>query len=207
MADKVKKEINSFTDLPKGWHFGEGVGANETAVKATHDVHNLMIENGAEEIEVFPAIDGGVLISGYFDNESLDVSCRPNEGMEIVHEIDDNLKYEKEGLCLNDVKKYLEELNWSKRSYGYYIQNISASEKNDLPVKLFNPPAINPGSRSSILNVLVHVVEMNASISVNITDKSLVFHACFGESSRKSYRTTAKFLKNHQTLGMTVTGI
>ena len=154
MVNKIKEEIDSFTALLDGWHFGEGVGANEVAVRVAHDVHDLMIENGAEEIEAFPAIDGGVLISGYFDNESLDVSCRPNGAMEIDHEVNDNLKYEREGLYLNDVKKYLEELNWSKRSYEYCIPNISAGEKNDLPVKLSNLPAINPGSHPSVLNVL-----------------------------------------------------
>ncbi len=82
---------------------------------AALDVCALMHEKGIEEIDLFPAIDGGILISAYFKNEALDVSCRPDGTMEMDYEIDDALEDEKLGLSLHDVEAYLEDLNWSKK--------------------------------------------------------------------------------------------
>ncbi|MCY4051933.1 MAG: hypothetical protein OXF60_10645 [Gammaproteobacteria bacterium] len=209
MTDTIKKQIVSFIDLQDGWHFGEGVGASDTAVKAAHDVYDLMIKNGAEEIEAFPAIDGGILISGYFDNESLDVSCRPDGTMEIDHEVNNVLKNEKQGLRLNNVRTYLEKLNWNKKKslFGYYIPGISAGESNDIQVRLSNLPAMVLESPPLAPNVLLKVTETNANISMNITEESLLTPTYFGESNPELCRTIAYWLKSHQKQAINVTAI
>ncbi|MCY4227843.1 MAG: hypothetical protein OXF20_09175 [Gammaproteobacteria bacterium] len=199
MPDAVRREIHALRDLPDGWHFGEGIGAHETVVQVALDVHDSMIANGIENIEVFPAIDGGILISGHFGNEVLDVSCRPDGTMEIDHEVDNVLKEEKQGLNWNHVKTYLEKLNWNKkRLYEYFIPGISAGKGRDLQVRLFSPPAGTPGFQFSIPNVLEKPVETSVAILQDSTKVSLTLLSYSGESSPDAYPTIPFSIKSHQ---------
>lgn len=201
-----KREIRSFGDLPAGWHFGEGVGADKTTVDTALDIYALMNDKEIENIEVFPAIDGGILISGYFENEALDVSCRPDGTMELDYEVDQALEDEKQGLNLNDVRAYLEELNWSrKKLYGYCILNISANKDEGSQVRLFRILVEKKGSRYSVQNVPAKSVETSAVILPDTMEISQNFLSFFGESNPDTYQVTPISLKSHQQRGTLVT--
>ena len=201
-----ESEIRSFGDLPAGWHFGEGVGATKTTVDAALEVCALMNDTEIEDIEVFPAIDGGILISGYFEREALDVSCRPDGTMEIDYEVDDALKYEKQGLNLNDVKAYLEKWNWSKKkSYEYYIPSILASEDKGSQARLFSLLVMIGEFQSLVQFVPLKSVETSAVISPDSIAASQNILTYFGESKPDAYQVTRFSWKSHQQRGIPVT--
>jgi len=211
MTDAIRREIHSFENLPDGWHFGEGVGAVEAAVKAALDVHSLMIENGIETIKAFPEIDGGIMVSGYLKEESLevlDVSCRPDGEMEMDHEVDnvDVFGDTKRGLNLNDVEKYLEKLNWRKNGlYEYCIRDISVKIEKDLQVRLFVLPVVVGEFQSLASAVPVKPATASAVISKNSIKISRGNLSYFGELNPKTYQSIRFSVRNGQQPGMIAT--
>ena len=103
------KQIRSFAHLPDGWHYGEGRGATREALSAALEIDELLIDR-VEEIEVFPAVDGGVLVSGYIDEHNLELTCAPSGRMDLWHEESDTLVYEQRGISTRAFLSHLEDL-------------------------------------------------------------------------------------------------
>ena len=103
------KQIRSFAYLPYGWHFGEGRGATPEALSAALEIDGLLVDR-VEEIEVFPAVDGGVLVSGYLDEQNLELTCAPSGRMDLWHEESDTLVYEQRGISTRAFLSHLENL-------------------------------------------------------------------------------------------------
>ena len=211
MTDAIRKQISCFESLQEGWHFGEGVGANEIAVKSALDVYDSMIKNRIEIIKVFPEIDGGIMISGYLKKETLevlDVSCRPDGTMEMDHEIDnvDVFENTRKDLSLNDVEDYLEEFSWNrKKSYEYCIRNISVKKDKCLQVQHFVLPVGMEEFQSLVLDAPVSPAKMSAVISKNSIKVSQGTLPYFGESSPDNYQTILLSVASYQQTGISVT--
>lgn len=211
MTDAIRKEIYSCKNLPDGWHFGEGVGATDTAVDTALKVNDLMIANSIETIKVFPEIDGGIMVSGYLKKESLevlDVSCRPDGTMEMGHEIDNADVFEdmRQGLRLNDVEKYLEKLNCSKKNLsGFCTPNISVRKGKDLQVRLSSLPVGMQEFQSLVFSVPVRSVKTSAVTSENTIKTSRVILLYSGESNPETYQNIQFSAENHQQPGIVVT--
>ncbi len=66
--DPIEEKIEKMAELKPGWHFGEGNPPSKQVIKQAQRVYrtgrNLMLE-----ADVFPAIDGGIVIVFYGANE------------------------------------------------------------------------------------------------------------------------------------------
>ena len=130
--------IESFVELPDGWHFGEGRGATETAVAAAKKVDTLFLNTDARVIEVFPCVDGGIMVCGRYENEDVEILCRPDDDlMDLWHEKDDQLVAENNDLSPEDVADYVEALSWGSRSSAYFIPGTLVETGNALRAQHF----------------------------------------------------------------------
>ena len=162
--DKIRDRIRSFRDLSPRWHYGEGRGATEAAVDTALAVHHLFLNHRVKTIEVFPDVDGGILVSGYYEQHTFDVFCTPDGQMNLLHEVDDEEVTERDNLPMHELIDYLGGPLWgTKKLSDCSIPDIIAlkgeslrelhSKTHQRAVCLFLTPS-----------VLKSVAEQNASI-------------------------------------------
>ncbi len=175
-------QIRSFAKLAPGWHYGDGCPATADAVAAALVIDTLLLESNVHEIEAFPGVDGGILISGYHGDHTLEIRCEPSGRMQFLHEVDDEVVSEQPTVSLAEVSAYLEALEWTpKNSFAYSTPSISAGTGAVSPVRLFShPPA--EASRYSMPNVLLNIAMGNAVISIDTIEPLLESPRYFGES-------------------------
>ena len=125
----IQDQIESFSELPDGWHYGEGCGATEYAVKQAIGICSQLLMHNIEEMEVFPGIHGGISVFGYRDEHVFEVFCDQNGFIDILHEVNGNTSYEQDYITLHEVVSYLRRLPWmaellaSKSLLGFSTQN------------------------------------------------------------------------------------
>ena len=130
--------IDSFLELPEGWHYGEGGGAAAAASEAARKVDALFLSTDARVIEVFPDLDGGIVVCGRQENEDVEVVCHPDGHlMSLCHEIDDEPVYEKDDITLEDITNYVERLPWALKSFDYFTPNTLVEIRTVLKAQHF----------------------------------------------------------------------
>ena len=141
----VASRIDGFAALPDGWHFGDGISAVAGAMQSAHAINSLLADYGARNIEVFPCIDGGILIHGYGNADALEIQCGPDGQICLAHERDGDLVWEQENVSIGDIECYLGGLAWLPTSSSLSsTPSITAGNWADLPA----PPStvfIGPG--------------------------------------------------------------
>lgn len=72
--DPVITKLLSFQQLPDGWHYGRGVAPSLNTVMAALSAIDLLRQQGADTIEVFPDVDGEILVSAYSGDICIDAN-------------------------------------------------------------------------------------------------------------------------------------
>ncbi len=156
----VERVIESFLDLPEGWHYGRGQSATQRACEDALKIARLFRNKGANIIEAFPDVDGGILVCGLHASDDVEVLCRAdNQFFDMFHENNDVVIHDVVSVSLQDVEQYVAGLSW--KSYDYYIQNISGKAKTALQVwpsrnpvmgefRLFVPPALKKKAKPNV---------------------------------------------------------
>ena len=130
-------KIRSFAQLPDGWHYGEGCAATGEAMGVAVEVDALFLMYGADAVEVFPDVDGGILVSGYRESESLEVLCGPSGRLTIVHEVEDEVVADRGDVSIDDAAAYIGEIGWTPENLSEYsIPSTTARAKADSRVSL-----------------------------------------------------------------------
>ena len=125
VSDDATRVVLSFRLLPDGWHYGRGSAPKpETEIWALKLIA-LFSEHGAEAIEAFPDVDGGILVSAYHGGATVDALMLANKTVEWDA---DDCEFEK--LALSDAIKKIRGLNWQAKSSGYCIHATTAIERN-----------------------------------------------------------------------------
>lgn len=109
-------KIRSFAQLPDGWHYGEGCAATEQAVTAALDVNAQFLMHVPDAVEAFPAVDGGVMVCGYWGGHMLEIVCGPGGRLDMVHELDDEVAAERSDVSLDEVTAYMGEKGWTPKT-------------------------------------------------------------------------------------------
>ncbi len=168
--DRATCQILSFARLRNGWHYGEGRGATGIAVDLALAVNSLLSGRNAHEIEVFPDVGGGILVSGYRENETLEILCGPGGRMDVLHEIDGDIAHERRDVSLDEIDEYARGLAWtSKKSYDYFIPGTSVKERDVSRVWRSGTLQVAAVYRSSQHSVLENVAEPNAHTYIVFT--------------------------------------
>lgn len=131
-------KIRSFERLPDGWHYGEGCAATEQAVAAALDVNAQFLMHTPDAVEAFPAVDGGVMVCGYWGGHTLEIVCGPSGQLDMVHELDDEVTAERSDVSIDEVTAYLGEMGWKPQTNlsDYSILGTSVGIRGDSRVRL-----------------------------------------------------------------------
>lgn len=140
IPDPVLDRLHSFSKLPCGWHFGEGAPIDSSLLKQAVQVVYQLRTVGAVAVEVFPRVDGSVVVSGINDDETLDITCHLNNQFDIYHEANDHDLIDDEGCTHEQLAEYLRTLKWkSIKFYGSSIHNITVTSDHGLIALLSSP--------------------------------------------------------------------
>ena len=73
-ADPITRKLFSFMTLPWGWHYGNGRPPLPIAIMMAASAIAELKKMGAEKFEVFPEVDGNILVSAYYSDVCIDVT-------------------------------------------------------------------------------------------------------------------------------------
>lgn len=204
---KIRDQIHSFRDLALGWHYGEGRGATKLAVEAALTIHSHFIKCDINEIEVFPEIDGGILVSGYHERHTLEVFCDQDGHTNFLHEINDEICYEKDNVPMEKIVEYLGGLPWrSKNLFDFFIQCTTARSSDDLQVLHSKIHQTIAELQSLTLNVQKKKAALNANTyGVFISRNHLATPLFSGASKPPNYQKTLSLIENRQLMATNAT--
>ncbi len=185
-------KIRSFAQLPDGWHYGEGCAATEQAVTAALDVNAQFLMHIPDAVEVFPAVDGGVMVCGYWRDHMLEIICGPSGRLDMVHELDDEVTDERGDVSLDEVTAYMGEMGWKpqKNLSGCSIPGTSVSTEGDSRVWLSSHRPEGEFLYST-RGALSRAAGVSAVTLRNFTPGSLAIHGYSGGSDEISFRSVA----------------
>lgn len=107
--------IQSFSSLPEGWHYGSGQGATKEATNIALDICKLLMKYNANELGAFPDVEGGILVTGYNNDHTIEIFCKPDRLLDLLHETDDSVISEFSDLKYSEIEDYLKKLKWKQR--------------------------------------------------------------------------------------------
>lgn len=152
-ADSVTQKLNSFAQLPDGWHFGEGRRSKLLALNYAKTINRIAITNGWQT-DAFPGISGEIMLS--IENSA--------HYYEVVIEIDGTLNFveEKNGeelqrrnISIADMVETLSPNSSSCPTFVLYTPHIGTKQKDDSHVWLFGTLAQSLGAEFQSSNETV----------------------------------------------------
>ena len=187
----ILEKIRSFSELPDGWHFGEGCGAIEQAQMTAAEICLKLSEFKINEIELFPGIHGGITVFGYQGSHIFEIFCNENGLIDIWHEFEGNTIYEEYDVLLNKIIKYLRGQLWNVESWmtkpskekllGFSIPDYSIKSYNDLQAMPFPSHQKMMEGPFFPQNVPENAVVLNADIFPVIIPVLQETHLSYGE--------------------------
>ena len=208
LEGKIADTIRSFANLPDGWHYGTGTGAVHAAVDAALNVNSLLVDYGARNIEVFPDVDGGILVSGYRDRYTLEILCFPDGRMDLVYEVDDEIVNERSSISITEIEEFLGGSEWFlPKLFAHCTQSISAKKGGASLVWLSSPHPEMGEYQYSRQNAPFTLVDANVAISIVSTVASLDIPMFSGGSVLISSQKIAGLLVSRLRQATPATGI
>jgi len=131
-------KLESFRRLNAGWHYGEGIDFDANIVNSALNLHNLAVKLGFFETDVFPGVDGSIMIAIYYKADYLEFTLMRNNEIMYRRETDDVEVVEEELIAFNQAKTILEGLGqdtW-KLSDSYISDTTTVGDRDLLPQHL-----------------------------------------------------------------------
>ena len=200
-SDPIVRRIHSFKSLPRGWHYGEGRGADQLAVESALHAYRAFRNFGITRIETFPSVAGEVLIAGYFEEETVEFLCGLDGGVNVLHEQDDEIVSDENYRSVEGATEFLRTLPWNLigKSSDYSILTTIAGRKEDISAWLSMPLQQMTAFHQWMENALENTVEVNVNTSGGITIReSLENHRYFGDFGHKTFQTKLISPTRHQ---------
>lgn len=141
VGDPAVRSILSFRQLEVGWHFGKGKAATEDAVNIALELQRTLREMGAEQIEAFPRIDGGIVVSAMKADDVVDVICNPDGSLGLYIERNDVELVDLVSTNTYTLQSLVRFLSWrEKTQFGCSIRSTTRTQKGASIVLSFNLP-------------------------------------------------------------------
>lgn len=122
--------------LKDGWHFGSGRAPVVGAVQHAIMVMFALRSAGAACIEVFPDVDGGIMVAGYHAEQTIEVVCRHDGYFEFVLEVDQGDVVLLDRLSLSSALSLVRAHGWAAQiSFDSSPPSITATRSAGSPAK------------------------------------------------------------------------
>jgi hypothetical protein len=168
----VLDSLRKLRKLPQGWDYGSGGPVSERAMGSGEQIAQLLDVLGADDFEVVPGSEDGVVVVGYNDEKSAEVHCLSSGQFELLHESDLEQDYYTVCRTIVDLAEVLGELGWqSPRFYASCTRNAIFQESSDTLVWPSRTP-LEVVYRSFVPNVSRNQEQSSATISDGFTTKT-----------------------------------
>src|SRR5712691_7322588 len=91
LATRTAQKILSFRDRRAGWHYGSGGPISEGVVRLTLRLNAFLNYLSVLETDVFPGIDGEVLLTCYLKEHYIEILIDTAKVVSIIHEKDNKI--------------------------------------------------------------------------------------------------------------------
>lgn len=99
----TKDKILEFSNLKKGWHFGEGIPPTEKILKSALDLSDHIATLGFQS-NAFPGVDGEIMMTVYHGKNYLEFTFETNGTVTFVREKSETEIAYEEGLTVDQAK-------------------------------------------------------------------------------------------------------
>ena len=104
---EVLEKIDSFLELEKGWHYGEGIAFSKETVSMAKKFAEQAIWS-VFDTDAFPGIDGEIMVTVYFEDHYLEFTIESSGEIEYVYEFKDEEIDESENLNFREAEEKLD---------------------------------------------------------------------------------------------------
>jgi hypothetical protein len=186
VGDPVVRSILSFRNLESGWHFGQGKPATSSAIGIALELQRTLREMGAEQIEAFPRIDGGIVVSSIKGGDVVDVTCNPDGSLGLYIERNDAELVDLDSTDRYTLHSLVRFLNWREKAQsGYFIRSTTRTQRGASIALSFNrPETAYPSSTTIVPN---DAQERYVSTFLTITTKK--YPGTHQSSTGSNYQT------------------
>lgn len=131
--DQIEKKINQLAELEVGWHFGEGKPPSKQVIQKALELYKIG-RNFMLEADIFPAIDGGIVIVFYGTKEySVEIEIDPQTKIHVSYEKGIGFNYKQladiENSTGEEIRRICQDLSIRNLSDSF-IQDFSIKEEN-----------------------------------------------------------------------------
>ncbi|MGD0418467.1 MAG: hypothetical protein ABSA68_02620 [Xanthobacteraceae bacterium] len=79
-------KIISFSELPVGWHYGEGSPPTRSTIDLAQDLYWLLLAVGYKQTDAFPGIHGEVMVTGYWGHQYIELIAEKDDSISVHFE-------------------------------------------------------------------------------------------------------------------------
>ena len=112
----TEKKINSFRNLPVGWHYGSGIAPLAKVLDLAIRLNQCAGLMGFEATDAFPGIDGEVLLTVYDGDVYLEFSIEVDGSINYIREQGDKEVDSDDKISLLQAINYIVNIGLSNRS-------------------------------------------------------------------------------------------
>ena len=158
------KKVNGFAHLPDGWRFGEGSAIAEDKILQAERLLNYAEQKGISRTNGFAQTDGGLLVSFYIDNHTLDLTLESDGSLTIAEDFEDEQIDYVENLEFRDAYDRICQFSENLENvFESFTQTTTTANVEDLKVQLSPRRQRTTASPYSIRTVRQKVEEQSAS--------------------------------------------
>lgn len=151
--DSTTQKLNSFTQLPDGWHFGEGRRAELLAINYAKTLNRIALANGWQT-DAFPGLSGEVMLSVENSEHYYEVVIDRDGSLSLVEEVNGEEVQRKE-VFLSDLVETISPNSSSCPTYVLFTLHTGSSPKTVSQVWLSKTPAQTLGEEFRSSNGIV----------------------------------------------------
>ncbi len=106
--------LDRFEEMLDGWHFGEGVRIDKSAINLSREFLSVGFDLNHDEANAFPGINGEVQLRFYHGDDTLDLTFEIDGSITVVIDKDDEQVLYKEDVTYNQATKFLKEFTYER---------------------------------------------------------------------------------------------
>lgn len=167
----TNEKLRSFTSLPVGWHFGDGVPPSKALISKLVDINNQIYRLGFSKTDAFPGRSGNIMLTIYQGEHLIDLTVEADlETATYLYEKSDEEIACHEDIELSTAIKMIEQVAEICRLSEPYTESTMLKLKvgsKALPLRLL----ITEGHQSFPQNVQSSILGTYVSTSTNITSQ------------------------------------
>ncbi len=181
------KKVDSFSNLPNGWHYGQGVPPLAQVIDKAKKLNDLALNVGFKGANAFPGIEGEIQLTVYFRDIYLEFTIPPDGLITYVYELD-HQEIEYEQISYNQAIAKIRSFRgiiWA--SSELLVRSTTISIRNAFKVSHSSHPAKMVEFPYSRKSVPFKLAETSVLTYKSFTPKSQETLQYFGKSLKISY--------------------